>query len=194
MFVLALLVHTLSTGSMHDLVMTWKADFSDSDDGMLPSQELVHACDALSIDAVSAKTLLQKNGPASLEKLAAAACLLLERNGSPRETGFWQFAFLSWAYQSGARLILDGALNALTKQLANLWRSHLETPALLNWPRISIPPLRAAIGESASGAAQLRQLMDAVSLAVGIDLPEALTGTLLRAEKVQTTRLAFGEP
>jgi hypothetical protein len=36
--------------------------------------------------------------------------------------------------------------------------------------------------------------MNAVSIAAGIGLPEPLVAALLKAERFQTVRLAFGEP
>jgi hypothetical protein len=164
---------------------TWRSDLDATDDGNLLKNELESVSKHFSVDATTAQAVFHAEGSAHIAKLCAAARLLLEQRRSPAQTWLWLIAMLTWLWQSDAQVILSASLKSLAKVAAKLCRPHLDTPALLNVPRTSVPQLRRAIESNAGGAAQLLMIMEAVEIASGITLPGLLRKGLRSAAQTE---------
>lgn len=183
LLVLFLLALTDRRGSI--AMATWRSDLDATDDGNLLKNELESVSKHFSVDATTAQAVFHAEGSAHIAKLCAAARLLLEQRRSPAQTWLWLIAMLTWLWQSDAQVILSASLKSLAKVAAKLCRPHLDTPALLNVPRTSVPQLRRAIESNAGGAAQLLMIMEAVEIASGITLPGLLRKGLRSAAQTE---------
>ncbi|MEN7526492.1 hypothetical protein [Cupriavidus sp. DL-D2] len=184
LLVLFILASTDQTGQA--VMSAWRTTLDTSEDADLLKKELDSVSEYFLVDADTALMTFRDKGTASIAKLCAAARLLLEQRRSFAQTSLWLTALLTWLWQSDAQLILSGSLNSLADIAAKLCRPHLDTPALFNVPRISVPLLRRAVEiETEGGAQRLLKIMEAVEIASGIALPAVLRQGLGDAASIE---------
>lgn len=132
---------------------------------------------------------MANNNLADLSKIGAAARILLEQVRTPYETARSQIALLAWLFQAPVRFVIEESLQLLADAFVLQWPQHLESPALLRYPRISVPAIREAIAMKGHGASRLLALFGAASMASGITPPTALIDRLKCIERDQQMRL-----
>jgi hypothetical protein len=90
---------------------------------------------------------------------------------SPRLTAFAQAALLVWLFQTPAEEALCESLGRLSAAYSKAWQTHIQHPALLSVPNISVPSLREALSIPIDGPRKLNALLEATLFATGVTVP-----------------------
>ncbi|WP_175684560.1 hypothetical protein [Burkholderia anthina] len=189
-FVLAMSIHAISTGSTEEVAAAWAADLDAKADAHLLRDELRHAFEILNSKPAHAELILGSAKSTSWQKLGAAARLLVEPRREATELGILQIMLLFWATKSTARSILGGSLNALARSCISQWQPLLLQNSSLSWPESAVNLLREAVEGKTNEAARLLTLIRAINVGAGIDLPPGLLDIFSKAAIAEEMRSA----
>lgn len=195
-FALALAILTMRREDPQASLAKWDAQISAAPDSQQLLAELRITRAAFSMDLPSAFTELRAS--ASIKSVAAAAIVLAQHARRPLDTCYAQVGLLTWFYSGKlVRRTLEAAMPHLAELFSEQWRPHLQHPAALRDPRLSIPGLNEAIAFPGTAPARLLKLVIAGSQATGQPIPQFAADALsssnrfnAEAERLQSTARA----
>jgi len=192
-FVGALAVQALSGRDPQTLFSRWKAEAT----ALLDPSSTIEAVDRIESAlvtpvAVAIEAMTSQSAP-SWTRLAGALSALLYPTRSPQQTAYAQTGLLYWLYASDARVALEDCLVHFSCAYSSPWSLHVQTPALLRNPRLTVPALSMAIKAPAEGARKLEVLLQATELATGVNTPADLRRWLHQMADRDERRARFNQ-
>jgi tetratricopeptide (TPR) repeat protein len=167
-FVAALFLQAISKRSPQKLADSWLFELEGEADAESLRVEIHCALQSFTIDPLSALKFFVDTKANPIKRFGAGCRLLIERGRSPVETAQRQKVVMILMRKLASSLIFDGMLPTLARTFATMWREHMETPALLLSPRISVPLITDVIESKDTAPEKLLKLFDAVEMATGI--------------------------
>ncbi len=168
--VLALTVHQLSGAKASDLLEAWQEQDRTTFKSLF-ARSIALVVDASKEASNAPEPTLRHAQRDPLARLIAASILIVGSSTTPAASAYAEAAFVSWLIRTDAKLVVAEVLPILSEAFSKTWMQHINQPALLSSPRISIPELQSAINHEPAGAEKMHLLLSAASAATGVRIP-----------------------
>jgi tetratricopeptide (TPR) repeat protein/energy-coupling factor transporter ATP-binding protein EcfA2 len=176
--VLALALAKMNKVNLNSLVSAWRSALAALPHGAFLANLADELTAYFKVDPKTAIDLVRVSSN-DLERIGAAACVLFEDSRNPINTAQAQWVLAYKLLSPGARALLNVPLTTLCTMFTQHWTQHMQTPALLSSPRLSLPQIEAAISAPATPSERLMKLARAGATASGATIPAWLLQRLV---------------
>lgn len=184
MLMLGLALTTLEGGRPEVLANRWISQLNGLPYGEEFQVEIESSLAYFDVELTFASSKMQTR-PMGLANIGVAARLLSSDLRRPIDTAYAQVTLL-FLFQKTTGAIFESSLGQFFDLFSAHWRRHIDAPALLLSPRVTVPMLEGAIGDTGPIAQRFLKLLRAISAASSLTLPQELIDgfeTLSRTRK-----------